>query len=123
MKKILEVYYPIIIAFICMMYSIILGLSEILLKLNIQHIGLEQFYCLQLQYAKEEKILTKKIINMLSPLMFIIGFIIFSLYMSGLLWMIKKSHDDQRKRRESDMRNVDDNDYDGGGNWGRFDNK
>ena len=27
MKKILEVYYPIIIAFICMMYSIILGLS------------------------------------------------------------------------------------------------
>jgi hypothetical protein len=93
-----------------------------LLKLNIQHIGLEQFYCLQLQYAKGEKILTKKIINMLSPLMFIIGFIIFSLYMSGLLWMIKKSHDDQRKRRESDMRNVDDNDYDGGGNWGRFDN-
>ena len=56
---------------------------------------------------------------MLSPLMFIIGFIIFSLYMSGLLWMIKKSHDDQRKRRESDMRNVDDNDYDGGGNCGR----
>lgn len=94
-----------------------------LLKLNIQHIGQEQFYCSQLQYAKEEKILTKKIIKMLSPLMFIIGFIIFSLYMSGLLWMIKKSHDDQRKRRESDMRNVDDNDYDGGGNWGRFDNK
>ena len=60
---------------------------------------------------------------MLSPLMFIIGFIIFLLYMSGLLWMIKKSHDDQRRRRESDMKDVDDNDYDGGGNWGRFDNK
>ncbi len=27
MKKILEVYYPIILAFICMMYSIILGLT------------------------------------------------------------------------------------------------
>ena len=27
MKKILEIYYPIIIAFICMIYSIALGLS------------------------------------------------------------------------------------------------
>ena len=27
MKKILEVYYPIIIAFLCMIYSIALGLS------------------------------------------------------------------------------------------------
>ena len=27
MKKILEVYYPVILAFICMMYSIILGLT------------------------------------------------------------------------------------------------
>ena len=63
---------------------------------------------------------------MLSPLMFIIGFVIFFLYMSGLLYMIKKSHDDQRRRRESDMKrmkNIDENDYDGGGNWGRFDNK
>ncbi len=67
--------------------------------------------------------LIQKIMKMLSPLMFIIGFIIFLLYMSGLLWMIKKSHDDQRRRRESDMKDVDDNDYDGGGNWGRFDNK
>ena len=62
---------------------------------------------------------------MLSPLMFIIGFVIFLLYMSGLLWMIKKSHDDQRKKRERDSgtKSVDENDYDGGGNWGRFDNK
>ncbi len=63
---------------------------------------------------------------MLSPLMFIIGFVIFFLYMSGLLYMIKKSHDDQRKRRESDikkMKSIDENDYDGGGNWGRFENK
>ena len=62
---------------------------------------------------------------MLSTLMFIIGFVIFLLYMSGLLWMIKKSHDDQRKKRERDsgIKGVDENDYDGGGNWGRFDNK
>ena len=57
--------------------------------------------------------------------MFIIGFVIFLLYMSGLLWMIKKSHDDQRKKRERDsgIKGFDENDYDGGGNWGRFDNK
>ena len=65
---------------------------------------------------------------MLSPLMFIIGFIIFILYMSGLLWMIKSSHDDQRRRRrrrERDERfhQSDENDYDGGGNWGRFKNE
>jgi hypothetical protein len=63
---------------------------------------------------------------MLSPLMFIIGFIIFLLYMSGLLWMIKSSHDDQRRRRERDEKRLnqsDENDYDGGGNWGRFENE
>ena len=63
---------------------------------------------------------------MLSPLMFIIGFVIFLLYMSGLLWMIKSSHDDQRRRREKDERErlgqSDESDYDGGGNWGRFKN-
>ena len=62
---------------------------------------------------------------MLSPLMFIIGFVIFILYMSGLLWMIKSSHDDQRRRREWDerFRQSDENDDDGGGNWGRFKNE
>ncbi len=62
---------------------------------------------------------------MLSPLMFIIGFVIFILYMSGLLWMIKSSHDDQRRRRERDEKQnqSDENDYDGGGNWGRFKNQ
>ena len=57
--------------------------------------------------------------------MFIIGFVIFFLYMSGLLWMIKSSHDDQRRRRERDerFRQSDENDYDGGGNWGRFKNE
>jgi len=44
--------------------------------------------------------------------------------MSGLLWMIKSSHDDQRRRREKDEKfsKSDQNDYDGGGNWGRFEN-
>ena len=63
---------------------------------------------------------------MLSPLMFIIGFIIFLLYMSGLLWMIKSSHDEKRRRREKDeklLNQSDENDYDGGGNWGRFENE
>ena len=61
---------------------------------------------------------------MLSPLMFIVGFIIFLLYMSGLLYMIKKSHDDQKRKRmkNPETKNYDQNDYDGGGNWGRFEN-
>ena len=39
--------------------------------------------------------------------------------------MIKSSHDDQRRRRERDekLNQSDENDYDGGGNWGRFENK
>ena len=43
----------------------------------------------------------------------------------GLLWMIKSSHDDQRRRRERDekLNQSDENDYDGGGNWGRFENE
>ena len=97
MKKILEVYYPIIIAFICMIYSISLGLSGNIARLNIQLIGLEQFYYLQLLFVREKILITKKN-NMLSPLMFIVGFVIFLLYMSGLLYMIKKSHDDQKRK-------------------------
>ena len=48
--------------------------------------------------------------------MFIIGFIIFLLYMSGLLYMIKKSHDDQKRKRmkNPETKNYDQNDYDGG---------
>ena len=78
-----------------------------------------------LQLDKEEETTIQKNKTMLSPLMFIIGFIIFLLYMSGLLWMIKSSHDDQRRRRERDERlnQSDENDYDGGGNWGRFENE
>ena len=46
-------------------------------------------------------LITKKN-NMLSPLMFIVGFVIFLLYMSGLLYMIKKSHDDQKKEKNEE---------------------
>jgi|TARA_S200000501_G_scaffold312229_1_gene303223 hypothetical protein len=44
--------------------------------------------------------------------------------MSGLLYMIKKSHDDQKRKRmkNPETKNYDQNDYDGGGNWGRFEN-
>ena len=57
--------------------------------------------------------------------MFIIGFIIFILYMSGLLYMIKKSHDDQKRKRMKNpkTKSYDQTDYDGGGNWGRFENE
>ena len=62
---------------------------------------------------------------MSNPLMFIIGFIIFILYMSGLLYMIKKSHDDQKRKRmkNPNTKSYDQTDYDGGGNWGRFENE
>ena len=45
--------------------------------------------------------------------------------MSGLLYMIKKSHDDQKRKRmkNPETKNYDLNDYDGGGNWGRFENE
>ena len=62
--------------------------------------------------------------------MFIIGFIIFALYLWGLLTMIYRSHRQQRKELENDpelkayykkLRDEDDYiDYDGHGNWGRF---
>ena len=62
--------------------------------------------------------------------MFIIGFIIFALYLWGLLTMIYRSHRQQRRELENDpelrayyrkLRDEDDYvDYDGHGNWGRF---
>ena len=62
--------------------------------------------------------------------MFIIGFIIFALYLWGLLAMIYRSHRQQRRELENDpelkayyrkLRDEDDYvDYDGHGNWGRF---
>lgn len=59
--------------------------------------------------------------------MFIVGFIIFVLYLVGLLTMITKAHKQQRRELENDPelrdyynRQHDPIDYDGGGNWGRF---
>ena len=62
--------------------------------------------------------------------MFIIGFIIFALYLWGLLTMIYRSHRQQSRELENDpelkayykkLRDEDDYiDYDGHGNWGRF---
>ena len=62
--------------------------------------------------------------------MFIIGFIIFALYLWGLLTMIYRSHRQQRRELENDpelkayYRKLSDEDdyvdYDGHGNWGRF---
>ena len=79
-----------------MIYSIALGLSDIR-RLNIQLISLAQF-C-YLQYDSSEKDFNNKENNMLSPLMFIVGFVIFLLYMSGLLYMIK-NHMMIKKRKE-----------------------
>ena len=63
--------------------------------------------------------------NML--VMFIVGFIIFALYLVGLLTMITKAHKQQRQEMENDPelrdyynRQHDPIDYDGHGNWGRF---
>jgi hypothetical protein len=63
--------------------------------------------------------------NML--IMFIIGFIIFCCYIAGLLYAIYWGHSTQRQEMMNDPelrdyydRHHDPVDYDGGGNWGRF---
>ena len=65
--------------------------------------------------------------NML--IMFIIGFIIFCFYMAGLIYAIYWGHSTQREEMKNDPElrnyynrhhNYDPIDYDGGGNWGRF---
>jgi len=62
-------------------------------------------------------------------IMFVIGFIIFSFYIVGLLYAIWWGHNSQREDMLNDpeLRNYysrhnmpDQMDYDGGGNWGRF---
>tara|TARA_Y100001972_G_C7603265_1_gene302317 strand:+ start:412 stop:681 length:270 start_codon:yes stop_codon:yes gene_type:complete len=64
--------------------------------------------------------------------MFVIGLIIFILYMVGYLYMVTTAHKQQRRELEGDpeyrkyqasLRESSDNiDYDGHGNWGRFPN-
>ena len=65
--------------------------------------------------------------NML--IMFIIGFVIFCFYIGGLLYAIYWGHSTQREEMKNDPElrnyynrhhNYDPVDYDGGGNWGRF---
>ena len=66
--------------------------------------------------------------NML--IMFIIGFIIFCFYIAGLVYAIYWGHSTQREEMMNDpeLRNYynrhhnydSEIDYDGGGNWGRF---
>ena len=47
--------------------------------------------------------------------MFIVGFVIFLLYMSGLLYMIKNHMMIKSKRMKNpETKNYDQNDYDGG---------
>ena len=62
-------------------------------------------------------------------IMFIVGFIIFTFYMIGLLYAIWWGHNSQKEDMLNDpeLRNYysrhgmpDQMDYDGGGNWGRF---
>lgn len=52
--------------------------------------------------------------------MFIVGFVIFSLYMVGYLTMVNKQHQIQKKQSESQK--IDSMDFDGHGNWSRFPN-
>jgi hypothetical protein len=65
----------------------------------------------------------------LTAAMFVIGFIIFVLYMVGYLYMINTAHKQQRRQFENDpemkgyysRHNMPDSiDYDGIGNQGRF---
>ena len=61
----------------------------------------------------------------LTAAMFVIGFIIFVLYMVGYLYMINTAHKQQRREQAmlSVIKDPDDIDYDGIGNQGRFPNK
>ena len=55
--------------------------------------------------------------------MFIIGFIIFSVYLFFLIWNISYN---TKKQREENYPRIDEAntiDYDGGGNWGRIPKK
>ena len=53
-------------------------------------------------------------------IMFIVGSIIFILYMLGLLTMINRSHKEQEKEFRNLSDNVDEMDMDGMGNFSRF---
>jgi len=56
-------------------------------------------------------------------IMFIVGSIIFILYMLGLLTMINRSHKEQENEFKNLSNGVDEMDMDGMGNFSRFPNK
>ena len=71
-------------AFICLLYSVSLGLLDIQRRHNIKDIGLQQYlFAIAIRQRRNDI----KTIDMLSTSMFIIG-IIFLLYIFGLLYMI-----------------------------------
>jgi len=47
MKKFITKWYPIILAFICLLYSVGYGLMGMTEEAHTQHIGQEQYYYLQ----------------------------------------------------------------------------
>ena len=56
----------------------------------------------------------------MSILFFVIGFVIFSIYLFFFIWNISNN---SKKRLGKNYTNIEDDnpvDYDGGGNWGRF---
>jgi hypothetical protein len=56
----------------------------------------------------------------MSILFFVIGFVIFSVYLFFFIWNISNN---SNKRLGENYTNIEDDnpvDYDGGGNWGRF---
>jgi len=65
-------------------------------------------------------IITKeKIYNMENGIMFTVGFIIFSLYMSGYIMMVSKQNQIQKMESEKDKiqtSKIDEADFDGHGN-------
>ena len=72
MKKILEVYYPIIIAFICMIYSIARGLSGNIAEAQYSAHWPGTILLFAIAIRQKEKILKQRKITC-SPLMFIVG--------------------------------------------------
>jgi len=52
--------------------------------------------------------------------MFIVGFIIFALYLFFLIWNISYNTKKQKKENYPRIDDANTIDYDGGGNWGRI---
>jgi len=53
-----------------------------------------------------------------NSVMFFVGVVIFVLYLSGYMMMVKRQNEIQKK--QSEPKKTDEVDFDGHGNWGRF---